>query len=281
MKSLLLLAATAFPLIAADSAGSQEETLARAGWKPLTYKVVGGTDLKLWQKLPPGGVGAGNLPAIVFFFGGGWTSRNLLQFQEKGEGLASLGMQVFLADYRAKKEYGGTPFDCVQDAKSAMRYLRANAAQLGIDPARIAAGGGSAGGHLAAAAALLDGFNEPSDPAVSPVPDALILFNPVYDNGEGGYGYDRVKARWKEFSPLHNIRAGAPPNIVFLGTKDELVPVASAEEWKRRMQDVGVRSELVLYDGRGHGFFNNPKDGKDTLAKTVEFLRSLGYLPDP
>ncbi|MBC2603654.1 alpha/beta hydrolase [Puniceicoccus vermicola] len=140
-------------------------------------------------------------------------------------------------------------------------------------------GGGSAGGHLAAACALLPTLNDPSDPPVSCKPNALILFNPVYDNGPGGYGHDRMKDRWEEISPLHHIDEEAPPNIVFLGTEDQVMPVETACYWKAKMEACGVRSELYLYANRKHGFFNGGEDYTDTVQKMHAFLASLGYLP--
>jgi len=138
--------------------------------------------------------------------------------------------------------------------------------------------------HLAAWAALCDGLDDPSgDRKVSPRPDALVLFNPVFDNVPGGWGYERVRERYLEFSPLHNIKAGAPPTIVFLGTKDELVPVKTLQEFKARMEKVGARCDTHLYEGQGHGFFNwratpNPYYEK-TVRASDEFLVSLGWLP--
>jgi acetyl esterase len=112
-----------------------------------------------------------------------------------------------------------------------------------------------------------------------------VLFNPVYDNGPEGYGHDRVKERYEEISPFHNIREGMPPTIVFLGTEDKLVPVATAVAFRDRMKAVGSRSELHLYEGEGHGFFNSPAFRKGaselpydlTMKEMLEFLRSLGF----
>lgn len=110
-----------------------------------------------------------------------------------------------------------------------MRRVRAHAAELGVDPNRIAAGGGSAGGHLAAFTSMVEGLDDNADDlSISPRAQAILLFNPVYDNGPGGFGYERIGARDREFSPLHNIRADAPPNVVFLGTQDDLVSVETA-----------------------------------------------------
>ena len=187
------------------------------------------------------------------------------------------------ADYRVKSRHGTSPRECVQDGKSAVRWIRANATRLGIDPDRIVAGGGSAGGHVAAATGTVDGLDEPGeDTSVSAKPNALVLFNPVYDNGPEGYGYDRVKEYYREISPLDNIKPGTPPTIVFLGTEDELIPVATAEKYEAKMEAVGSRCDTHLYEGQPHGFFNYGRgEGRcyrDTVHKTDKFLVSLGFL---
>jgi len=222
-----------------------------------------------------------NRPAIVFFFGGGWMGGTPSQFYPQCRHLAQRGMVAISAEYRTARPHGTTPAECVKDGKSALRYVRANAKSLGIDPLRIAAGGGSAGGHVAAAIATLEGFNDPEDDStVSAKPDALVLFNPVFDNGPTGYGHDRVKAYWQSFSPLHNLSSQTPPAVVFLGTKDNLIPTTTAEAFRDTMKKLGVRSELFLYEGQPHGFFNakNPEYYEKTLAEADRFLTSLGYL---
>lgn len=159
--------------------------------------------------------------------------------------------------------------------------MRAHATELGIATDQILAGGGSAGGHVAAASALTQGFDEDCDVlTISPRPAALVLFNPVFDNSPEGYGYDRVKDYWEAFSPMHNIAEGAPPTIVFLGTKDKLIPVATAEAYKAKMEAIGSRCDLHLYEGQGHGFFNakNKEYYDKTVAEMDRFLVSLGYL---
>ena len=111
-----------------------------------------------------------------------------------------------------------------------------------------------------------------------------MLFNPVYDNGPGGYGHSRVKDRFREISPLHNIGKGMPPAIVFLGTRDKLVPVKTAHTFRRTMQQVGSRSELFLYENQPHGFFNRRHSPRHFLATVTEmdrFLASLGYIQGP
>jgi len=217
-------------------------------------------------------------PAIVFFFGGGWTGGAPEQFFPQAEHFASRGMVAISAEYRVARKHGTDPRACVSDGKSAMRYIRSNARDLGIDPTRIAAGGGSAGGHVAAAAATLSGFNEDGeDTSVSCVPDALVLFNPVFDNGPGGYGHGRVKDYWEDFSPLHNLSTDVPPTVIFLGDSDNLIPVATAEAYRDAMRNLGIRCELHIYPGQGHGFFNKSRF-KETLMEADRFLTSLGYM---
>ena len=223
--------------------------------------------------------------AIVFFFGGGWNGGTPTQFTDQSQYLVSRGMVCIVADYRVKSRHKTSPFECVQDGKSAVRWIRSHAAQHGIDPDRLAAGGGSAGGHVAAATATVPGLNEKGeDLSVSCRPNALVLFNPVYDNGPQGYGFDRVgkEKRYREISPIDNIRKGTPPAIVFLGDKDNLIPVATAQRYQKLMQNVGSKSVLHIYPGQGHGFFNIRKGGQkifdQTMVQTDAFLTDLGYL---
>ena len=252
------------------------------GSKAIQYKHVGDANLFLHVFSPKGHKLPDSRPAIVFFFGGGWNGGTPKQFEPHCQYLAGRGMVAITAEYRVKIRNKTTPFECVKDGKSAIRWVRANADKLGVDSSRVAAGGGSAGGHVAAATGNCSGLEEKGeDLKMSSKPDALVLFNPVYDNGSKGYGYDRVKPRWKEISPMHNIGKGSPPTIVFLGTKDKLIPVSTAEDYQKRMKDVGSRSELHLYKDATHGFFNKGKKGDhypDTIAKMDKFLVSLGWL---
>lgn len=223
--------------------------------------------------------GKKNYPCVIFFFGGGWINGNPEQFRKHANHFARKGLVCFLVDYRVKSRQGTTPFESLKDAKSAIRFVRENAHKFHVIKDSIIAAGGSAGGQLAAAAALIDGYNESTDDlSVSAKPDALILFNPVIDNGPGGYGFERIGNEYKKFSPLHNIHKGAPPTIIFLGTKDKLVPVETAQYYKKVMEKVGSRCNLILYPGAGHGFFNKEEYVEKTLSEADQFLISLGYI---
>ena len=202
-------------------------------------------------------------------------------FRHHAEYFSDRGLRCFLVDYRISSKHGTTPFESLKDAKSAVRYLRSHAEDWNLDPDQLIAAGGSAGGHLAAATALISAYDDPADDlSVSCIPNALVLFNPVIDNGPGGYGFERVGEQYSTFSPLHNIRKGAPPTIMFLGTNDKLVPVETVRYYQIIMERVGSRCELFLYEGQGHGFFNYRymEYFNKTVGEADAFLVSLGLL---
>ena len=247
------------------------------------YKTIGEADLYLHLFRPEAHRSNDRRPGIVFFFGGGWNGGTPSQFYPHCQYLASRGMVAIAAEYRVKSVHGTSPYKCVTDGKSAVRWIRQHAEEMGINPDRIAAGGGSAGGHIAAAAGTLTAFDDPSeDMAISSRPNALVLFNPVFDNGPGGFGHDRVQDRWRDISPLHNIRPGIPPTILFFGSEDRLVPVSTIEKYRTRMIEAGARCDVHIYEDQPHAFFNY-RDGNNpyynqTVIETDKFLTSLGYL---
>ena len=249
----------------------------------IVYKTIADIQLPLDVFTPDDSPRTDAVPGIVFFHGGGWNGGSPEQFHPQCRYLAARGMVAMSAQYRVRDVHGTTPYECVQDGKSAVRWIRQHAARFGIDPARLAAGGGSAGAHVATACATLREFDEPGeDRSISARPDALVLMNPVFDNGPGGFGHDRVKDRWQAFSPLHNVSPGAPPTIVCLGSEDGLIPVSTAEQFKQRMTAADSRCDVWIYKDQPHGFFNY-FDGSNpcynaTVHQLDRFLASLGYL---
>jgi len=270
----------------------QDAPLQLEGARTEAYKQVKEARLMVHIFEPVMGVKT-NRPAIVFFFGGGWTSGSPKQFEQQCRHFAARGMVAMTADYRVKSRQGVKPAECVADAKSCLRWVRAHAAQLGVDPNRIVAAGGSAGGHLAAATATLPKFDAVGeDLTVSSVPNALVLFNPalVLAPMDGleleGFGTrvgaERLGAEPADLSPAHQVKTGTPPTIIFHGKADKTVPFVTVEAFAAAMKMAGNRCELVGYEGQGHGFFNFERgDGRyyhETLAAADQFLVSLGYL---
>ena len=254
------------------------------------YKTIGWTNLKLYIFQPSVHNYQEQPPAAVFFHGGGWGGGHAWQFVPQCKYLAELGMVAISVEYRVRKRQGVTPFECVADAKSAIRWVRVNANEFGIDKDRIAAGGGSAGGHLAACTALIKGLDEiDEDLNISSVPNALVLFNPVLDVPEILHILPKkiIKAfegRETEISPIHHVAVGAPPTVIYHGTADNNVPFHQTTRFCEEMKKYGNQCEVVPFEGLGHGFFNYNKGGNPaflaTMENTVKFLISIGYLKD-
>jgi dienelactone hydrolase len=130
---------------------------------------------------------------------------------------------------------------------------------------------------------MVDGTDDRSDDLkISPKSNAMLLFNPVLDNGPGGFGAAVIGDRYPALSPAHNVSRDDPPAILFLGSQDKLIPVATLETLKANLNKVGVRCDLRVYEGQGHGFFNAKGAGGKYYALTVReadrFLASLGWL---
>ncbi|HEY1065425.1 MAG TPA: alpha/beta hydrolase [Pirellulales bacterium] len=240
-------------------------------------------------------------PAIVFFFGGAWKNGKREQFREAAEYLAGRGMIAATADYRIASKHKTLPDAAVEDAQHAVRWLRTEAEKLGIDPLRIAAGGGSAGGHLAACTALLPeppvsekaaaavtaratksaGVPPSAPQAVSSRPNALVLFNPVLDleglplSGKTAQGEPLVEA----LSPVRFVRDDLPPTILFFGSADKFLE--GAERYQEKVQRRQGRCDLLVADGEDHAFFNRQPWKATTLRAADEFLGSLGWLAGP
>ena len=259
------------------------------------YKTVGDVQLKLWMFQPDGHMTSDKRPAAVFFFGGGWRKGNPSQFEHHCRYLASRGMVAMTADYRVSERHQTKAESAVMDAKSAIRWIREHADQLGIDADRIVAGGGSAGGHLACCAATVSDFD--NDASVSSVPNALALFNPaVLLAPFEGLGLEdeklediktRIGPPPQRISPIHHVSKGQPPAIIFHGTNDDAVPFETVRLFSRRYNDVGNECVLKPYDDQPHGFFNYGRGGipGENYLRTVQqmdqFLVKLGYLSGP
>ena len=260
------------------------------------YRKTPQGELYLHFYFPPDSKAGDTRPAIVFFFGGAWKTGSSEAFVPQAEYFASRGLVAAAADYRIRSKHGTTPDKAVEDAKSAVRWVRAHAVELGVDPNRIIASGGSAGGHLAAATALLEDFDPndddaareraagfiPADENISCRPSALVLFNPVLDltrlsqRAPAGDVDDLTK---KQLSPTLYLRSSAPPAILFYGTSDKFL--AQGEAYAAKAKNLGVRAEVYAAAGMPHGFFNRSPWTEVTAHKADEFLASLGYSKGP
>ena len=273
-------------LIAAGAAEGQDDETPD---EVIVYKQVDGHDLRL-DVFHPDGEPDGPRPAVVWFHGGGWITGMPRGHWNHAAHFAGRGMVAICVEYRVRKRHDSTPLDAVRDAFDAMRYVRAHADALGIDPDRIAAAGASAGGHLAAATATLtaeDLAGVPDEAALAR-PQALLLLNPVVDNGpQGRWGHDALRRHlgdaWADASPAHNLHAAVPPTLFLIGDSDKLIPVSTARRFAASLDRLGVTNKLIVYPGQEHSFYNADRgDGamyRETLGEMDRFLVGLGWLP--
>lgn len=248
--------------------------------REIPYKSVGDRTLAV-HLVPPRVSRDRPAPTAVFYHGGGWLGGTWRQFLPQAERLAVLGMAAVLVEYRLDG-----PVVATADAVDAMNAIVESAGELGTDPTRIVAVGGSAGGHLALATAVLD---LPATPRHRPA--ALVLLNPVTDTTAefpAGFGRDLFDSdeQAERHSPRHHVTADFPPALIMHGTADTAVhhqnSIELVDEVRRRG---GGPAEVVLYPGQRHGFFNpvvpgvrHPAGASDahfelTTAEMTRFLR--------
>jgi iduronate 2-sulfatase len=270
--------APARPLLRAD----MTEVRWRNPDQEVVYKSTPQCELSMEVFKPEGWAEGDSRPAIVLFFGGGWINGTPQQMRWQALFFASRGMVAICPEYRVKSTHGTMPVDCVLDGRDAMRYVRSNAKELGIDRFRIAAGGGSAGGHVAACTTMVDDLPGEDAGAIPSDAAALVLFNPVLDTTTAYAKTQQMGIARELISPLHLIDGATPPTIVFQGDADELTPVGRAREFEQTAALAGRNCELVVYEGREHAFFyRNRRDGtdfEDTLARAERFLREQEIL---
>lgn len=266
------------------------------------YKSVGDTQLKLWIFEPEDHQTEDSRPAIVFFFGGGWKAGTPAQFEQHCRYLASQGMVAMTADYRVRSRHDTLADKAVEDAESAIRWIRQNSQRLGINPNQLVAAGGSAGGHLAACLGVVSPLDHIASQKTSSVPNALALFNPAVllapfediDLGKNDDQIDkfediadRTGVAPERISPIHHIHSDLPPTIIFHGEADPTVPFVTVKRFTEIAVSAGNHCELDSYPTATHGFFNYGRGGQPgeyysaTVFRLHRFLQSLGYLKNP
>lgn len=261
----------------------------------VVYGKAGDVELKLDIARPASGEGP--FPAVVWLHGGGWQAGKKSDNRAAIRALAEQGYVAATVEYRFAPKF---PFPAqIEDAKCAVRYLRANARALHIDKERIGACGESAGGQLA----LLLGLTEAKDGLEgaggyadqSSRVQAVVSFVSVTDFRKlrkvppeveeavrGYYGGKRLDQVMTEFlgtldpnapvmkrvSPISYVSANDPPILTFYGDKDPFVAVEQGEILDKALKKAGVETEMVVVKGGGHGWSGKDKERTDQLALT-------------
>ncbi|MDQ3617116.1 MAG: alpha/beta hydrolase [Pseudomonadota bacterium] len=227
----------------------------------------------------------------MLFHDGGWNEGEASWMDAVAALHADLGMVAISVDYRLSRD-GVTPFDAVSDARNAIRWVRREAARLGVDPNKVVALGTSAGAHLAASTAI---FNEPWGNNNSSVPNALILRSPAL-SVENSSWFQKLAGGVSQaaaLSPTLHIRSGLPPMLLLQGEMDNVTLAADARWFCQRMEQKGNSCELKMYPEVGHLFTRNltsqeipdyaaidrtvAKDAGDT---GIAFLKRQGFIVD-
>lgn len=296
------LAAGLFCLVAALALGAFGDTTT------LVYSTVPAregrpaVELKLDLHRP---AAEGTHPCFVYFHGGSWRTGSRGRGKSFAGQLGKLGWTVASVDYRLV-DGGRNPFPAqIEDCKAAIRYLRQNAAELGIDPARICVAGESAGGHLASLAGVTSGWDVfgkekpvadpdsavlavvdmfgPTDlmaiaePAIAAVRANPNTVTPQIKNGFellGTRDLDTALKRLEESSPTAYLSGKLPaekmPRFLILHSSgDPVVPVSQSQRFHAALTKAGVKSEIKVYESKGHGL---PGPSK---ADMIRFLTSV------
>ncbi|MGC3947572.1 MAG: alpha/beta hydrolase [Chryseolinea sp.] len=285
MKNVILISIILSGVFAQTSA--QDTTVTK---KTLTYKRVDGQELNIFMFYSAASQRRNDNVAIALFHGGGWVFGDPAEFFEACKRYARMGYVTFSVDYRLCKKADGswpnpaiTPVESTKDARSAIRWLKSNAAMLKIDPKKIVVGGQSAGGQLALSTVLLDSINEKSDDLkVDPTPAALLLYSPAVNTMEAWIDMllgSRRTEIWS-ISPYHHLRKGMPPVIMFRGDEDNQVLPYITQMFKGKMDAVGNYCEEHVYKGRKHYLAEGNKKyatyfDEEILGKTDAFLKKF------
>jgi acetyl esterase/lipase len=257
----------------------------------VVFGTGGGRELRADVFVPPGEVS--DAPGVLIVHGGGWRGGDRSQLRGYGILLGRAGYVCVATEYRLVQE-SAWPAQ-IHDVKAALRWMRANASALGLDPQRIAIEGNSAGAHLALLAAgtpnRAEFEGEGGHPGVpTDVAAALAVYPPTLfwhqETQKGGVpilalhdaGDAEVAAA---ASPLTYATAQFPPTLLIHGTADELVPPAASLRMYEELVRVHAPVELHMYADQPHGFDADPRFGKQVAAEMLLFLDRYVRHPQP
>ncbi|MEQ2007918.1 MAG: alpha/beta hydrolase [Limisphaerales bacterium] len=236
--------------------------------RDVEYANAGGAKLQLNLARPKGVKGP--LPVVLCIHGGGFRAGSREGYNKLCLTLAQRGFVAATISYRLAPTHQFPA--AVHDTKAAVRWLRANAARLGIDPARIGVTGGSAGGHLAQFLGVTAGVTEfegADNPGFSSAVTCVVnVYGPSdFTKSYGksvdahvvlpmwlGGDVDTARAKHIQSSPLNWVTPNAAPTLILHGTEDKYVAYEQAVWMRDRLTACGVPVELITLEGAGHGF---------------------------
>lgn len=163
-------------------------------------------------------------------------------------------MVAICVDYRNGSDVAFLPTQSINDVRSAVKYVRRNSADLGINPNKIVVCGSSAGGYITVSSIMLRYQNDEKR-SKETIPNYLIVLAADMDGVDiMRRRYPQLLDRAKELSPIHHVKKCLPPTLWISGTGDDLYE--QNKDFIRRMNLVGNDITLKTYEGMEHGFFN-------------------------
>jgi acetyl esterase/lipase len=243
------------------------------------YKTIGDIELSVHIFYPEGHTSADSAASILFFHGGGLRVGDPRQGYDIADAFTPVGAVIISVQYRLLDSSADTLDQIIADAKSAVRWVRTNANDLGLDPDRIATMGHSAGAFLALATGTITEFDEPLENSlVSSVPNTMVLWSPTLarsDNGETSIvpeGYVM-----EDLTPATYLRDGLPQATFMVGTEDNIAnPGDAVELFEAAYRAAGNISEFHLIEGADHFFFD-PDHFAQMLVWAGDYLQIIGY----
>jgi len=253
----------------------------------VVYAEYGQRRLLLDLYLPPDRDPAVSLPAVIAVRGGAWREGDKEFFGYIAGQLAMQGFVSASIQYRTAKE---AKFPAaVQDVKAAVRWMRAHAAEYGVNPDAIGAIGGSAGAHLVAMLATTGGMKEfegdGGNPLVSSDVEAVVAMGGGYDlrwkDGVGpefieavrGFIGEPFEANLAAASPLTHVSRRSSPLLMLHSRADPLAPFQQAVDMEQRYRREGAPATLIPIDAPMHGFWGSPRYFPETSKRFVGFFR--------
>jgi acetyl esterase len=253
------------------------ETRGAAVVRPnLVYGVAGGIPLRLDECTPDG---AGPFPAVIIVHGGGWTAGDKRRdVSVLCPPLTSAGLAWFSINYRLAPQ---SPYPaCLNDVETAIRWVKAQAADFNVDPQRIALLGESAGGQLVEMAAV-EATPETRVAAVVPFYGPCDLMAEFRDRGLTNsmvalFGRPQLDPKMAELmrgaSPLNFVHSGLPPFLLVHGTGDHIVSYEQSVRFQAKLRDQGVPCDLITIPGGLHGMGNWEKNSPAYKTEVVAWL---------
>jgi len=255
------LAGSAVPRLSAAAGQGPEPAQSKVAVESnVVFGKGGDMELKLDIYRPPAGVTQRQM-ATIHFHGGGFTGGNKESLAERVKPFAARGYVAIAAQYRLAGQAGYPAL--VHDAKAAIRWVRANAKTLGIDPQRIAVVGYSAGGYHALFTAGTGDRPEfegnGGNAGVSTKVAVCLAYYPATNVPGNMLPAGSDDAAKKAANSTTYIAAGFPPTVVFHGMKDVTIPIESSKRLVQQFQDAGVPVEFHAFEGVPHAFDSNPE----------------------